>query len=184
MGRPVFGESILELRWDWPTVGEPEFPAVVAALGGFFVVGGDGGVGASKRFQTCQWAAIFFCLDLCLVGQGAHVPGELRLDERDRIIAIAATDAEVAHVGDDHFGFRGSLGELEDTAVGHVYRWPVFRDCSANLFGFTGEHGLDDHPALPRQREHEVDGPLGIGEEVAGFSQHDLAGGGRFAQGI
>lgn len=36
-----------------------------AALGGFFVVGGDGGVGASKRFQTCQWAAIFFGLDLC-----------------------------------------------------------------------------------------------------------------------
>ncbi len=79
-----------------------------AALGGFFVVGGDGGVGASKRFQTCQWAAIFFGLDLCPLGQGAHAPGELRVEERDRIIAIAATDAEVARVGDDHFGFRGS----------------------------------------------------------------------------
>ena len=108
MGRPVFGESILELRWDWPTVGGPEFPAVVAALGGFFVVGKDGGVGASKRFQTCQRAAIFFFLDLCTLGQGAHVPGELRVDGRDRIIAIAAIDAEVAHVGGDHFGFRGS----------------------------------------------------------------------------
>jgi len=65
-------------------------------------------VGATKRFQTCQWAAIFFFLDLCTLGQGAHVPGELRVDERDRIIAIAAIDAEVAHVGGDHFGFRGS----------------------------------------------------------------------------
>ena len=79
-----------------------------AALGGFFVVGGDGGVGASKRFQTCQRAAIFFGLDLCTVVQGAHAPGELRVEERDRIIAIAATDAEVAHVGGDHFSFRGS----------------------------------------------------------------------------
>ena len=65
-------------------------------------------VGATKRFQTCQRAAIFFFLDLCTLGQGAHVPGELRVDERDRIIAIAAIDAEVAHVGGDHFGFRGS----------------------------------------------------------------------------
>ncbi len=111
MRRPVFGESILELRWDWPTVGGPEFPAVVAALGGFFVVGKDGGVGASKRFQTCQRAAIFFFLDLCPLGQGAHVPGELRVDERDRIIAIAATDAEVAYVGGDHFGFREAFGK-------------------------------------------------------------------------
>ena len=36
------------------------------------------------------------------------MPGELRVEERDRIIKIAATDAEVAHVGGDHFGFRGS----------------------------------------------------------------------------
>ena len=155
-----------------------------AALGGFFVVGGDGGVGASKRFQTCQWAAIFFGLDLCLVGQGAHVPGELRVEERDRIIAIAATDAEVAYVGGDHFGFREAFGELEDTAVGHVHRWPIVRDRSANLFGFPVEHGLNDHPALPRPREQEVDGPREVGEEVAGFGLHDLAGGGRFAQGI
>ena len=157
MGRHVFGESILELRWDWPTVGGPEFPAVVAALGGFFVVGGDGGVGASKRFQTCQRAAIFFGLDLCPVGEGAHVPGELRVEERDRIIAIAATDAEVAHVGGDHFGFREAFGELEDTVVGHVHRWPIVRDRSANLYGFPVEHELSDHPALPRQREHDVD---------------------------
>ena len=106
------------------------------------------------------------------------------MDERDRIIAVATINAEVAQVSGDDFGFREALGELEHTAVGHVHRRPVFRDRSANLFGFTGEHGLDDHPALPRQREHEVDGPLGIGEEVASFSPHDLAGDGRFAQGI
>ena len=153
-------------------------------MGGFFVVGGDGGVGASKRFQTCQWAAIFFGLDLCPVGQGAHAPGELRVEERDRIIAIAATDAEVAHVGGDDFGFREAFGELEDTVVGHVHRWPIVRDRSANLFGFPVEHGLNDHPALPRPREHEVVCPRGVGEEVAGFGPHDLAGGGRFAQGI
>jgi hypothetical protein len=46
----------------------PGFPAAVAALGGFFVVGGDGGVGGVKAIQTSQRAAIFFSLDLCPVG--------------------------------------------------------------------------------------------------------------------
>ena len=137
MRRPVFGESILELRWDWPTVGGgPEFPAVVAALGGFFVVGKDGGVGASKRFQTCQRAAIFFGLDLCLVGQGAHVPGELRVEERDRIIAIAATDAEVAYVGGDHFGFRGSKrGKVLHSVLSRESDEVQKLTVSARLFG-------------------------------------------------
>ena len=181
-GRGYLAEFFFSLFFLALPAGESGVQA--AALGGFFVVGGDGGVGASKRFQTCQWAAIFFGLDLCPVGQGAHAPGELRVEERDRIIAIAATDAEVAHVGGDDFGFREAFGELEDTVVGHVHRWPIVRDRSANLFGFPVEHGLNDHPALPRPREQEVDGPRGVGEEVAGFGPYDLAGGGRFAQGI
>jgi hypothetical protein len=50
------------------------------------------------------------------------------------------------------FSSIASLGELEDTVVGHVHRWPIVRDRSANLFGFPVEHGLNDHPALPRPR--------------------------------
>jgi len=37
------------------------------------------------------------------------------VDERDRIIAVATINAEVAQVSGDDFGFREALGELERT---------------------------------------------------------------------
>ena len=183
MGQPVFGKSILELRRDWPTVcgqgSQRSWRRWVASLSSVGTAGkGD------KTVPDVPAGSDLFQLGPVPRRACAHVPGELRVDERDRIIAIAATDAEVAYVGGDRFGFREAFGELEDTAVGHVHRWPIVRDRSANLFGFPVEHGLNDHPALPRQREQEVDGPRGVGEEVAGFGPHDLAGDGRFAKGI
>lgn len=108
----------------------------------------------------------------------------LRVNEQEGLAAIAAIDAEVADIGRDDFCPRKSLGEPEHAAVGHVHRWPVFRDGGANRVGFIGKHWFDQHPTLSRQCEHEINGALGVGEEVARLGQHDLAGGGRFAEGI
>ena len=69
-------------------------------------------VGASKRFQTCQRAAISFGLERRPAAHGVQVSRQLRVDERDRIIAVATINAEVAQVSGDDFGFREALGEL------------------------------------------------------------------------
>ncbi len=106
------------------------------------------------------------------------------MDKRDGLVAIAAIDPEVTDVGRDDFGPRKSFGESEHAAVGHIHRRPIFRDGGANQIGFTREHRLNHHPTLPRQCEHEIDGPLGVGEQVARLGQNDLAGDRRFAEGI
>jgi hypothetical protein len=68
VGRPVFGESILELRRDWPTVcgrgSQRPWRRWVASLSSV----GTAEWAVLKRFQTSQRAAIFFSLDLCPVG--------------------------------------------------------------------------------------------------------------------
>ena len=77
-----------------------------------------------KRFQT----SLRFSLDLRPAAHGAQVPWQLRVDERDRIIAVATTNTEVAHVGGDDFGFRENLRQTDNPCVSEIHLLTVFSD--------------------------------------------------------
>ncbi len=115
---------------------------------------------------------------------GRSAVDALGVNEWDRLIAIAAINEEVAQIGRDDFCPWKSLRELQDPAVGHVHCWPVFRYGGSNRIGIAREDRLDHHPAFSRQCENEVNGALGVGEEVARLGQHYLTSGRRLAQGI
>ena len=100
------------------------------------------------------------------------------------LAASTAIDAEIPKVGRDDFRSGKSLGELQHATIGHVHLRPIFQNRRANGFRLTPKNGFDSNPALSGQREHEVNGALGVGENVARFGQHNFAGDGDFSQRI
>ncbi len=69
------------------------------------------------------------------------------MDQGERLIAVAAVNAEMAHVGRDNFGRRIHFREAHDAAIGDVHFRPILRDRSADGTRFVDQDRSKQHLA-------------------------------------
>lgn len=108
----------------------------------------------------------------------------LWMNQVERLAAGPAVNAKIAEVGRDDFGLGIAFGQLKHATVRHIHLRPVFGDGVAHEVGIIAEDWLNGHASLLWESENQIDGTLGVREQIAGLRQHDLAGDGRIAEGV